>query len=253
MASIELTDLGLTFTLRRTVRPSLKDYLLHKLWLSRVNPKVNVHALTGVNLSARDGDRVGVIGHNGAGKSTLLKVLAGVYPPTSGSRRVDGKICSLFDITLGFESDASGRENILYRGYLQGETPRTIRRKMDEIADFTELGGFLDTPVRYYSAGMMIRLAFAIATAAEPEVLLVDEVLSVGDMAFQAKARKRMDDMMASASLMVMVSHDFNTIASICNKAIWLEKGEVRMAGPAKAVCAAYEKDAKGASAAKAA
>src|SRR5262249_39437454 len=154
----------------------------------------------------------GIIGHNGAGKSTLLKLLAGIYPPSSGTRVVRGRISSLFDITLGFELDASGWENINYRGYLQGESPQSIKAKVGEIAAFAELGEFLDMPVRYYSAGMMIRLAFSIATAIDPEILIVDEVLAVGDLAFQQKATERIRSMMAQAKLMVIVSHDLDRL-----------------------------------------
>src|SRR5262249_47572013 len=140
-------------------------------------PPIEVAALKNLNLEVREGDRLGVIGHNGAGKSTLLKVLAGIYPPSEGTLTVEGQSSSLFDIALGFEQEASGWENIYYRGYLQGETPQTIRSKMEPIAEFSELGDFLKMPVRYYSAGMKVRLAFSIATAIEPEILLVDEVL----------------------------------------------------------------------------
>jgi ABC-type polysaccharide/polyol phosphate transport system ATPase subunit len=133
----------------------------------------------------------------------------------------------LFDIALGFEPDASGYENIKYRGFLQGETPRTLRDKINDIAEFSELGRFLDMPVRYYSAGMHVKLAFSIATAVEPEVLLVDEVLSVGDMAFQQKARQRMMDMMGKARVIVMVSHDLNSLAKFCDRGIVLDQGSV--------------------------
>ena len=208
------------------------------------NPILEVHALSGVNLTVDRGDRVGVIGHNGAGKSTLLKLLAGVYQPTQGTMVVDGKISSLFDLALGFETDASGWENIAYRSYLQGETPRTVKSKRDAIAEFSELGDFLNTPVRYYSAGMLVRLAFSIATAIDPEILLVDEVLSVGDLAFQEKARQRMRDMVNRAHLMVMVSHDLETLPKICNRAIWMDHGHMRKAGPVDEVVAAYRASA---------
>ena len=170
----------------------------------------------------------------------MLKLLAGIYPPTRGQRIVEGRISSLFEITLGFEMEANGWENIAFRSYLQGETPRSIRDKMQGIADFTELGDFLNMPVRYYSAGMLVRLAFAIATAIEPEILLVDEVLSVGDMAFQQKARQRMRDMLAKAQLIVMVSHDLNSLAQVCDKCLWLDHGTARLIGPTEAVIKAY-------------
>jgi ABC-type polysaccharide/polyol phosphate transport system ATPase subunit len=204
------------------------------------NPTMKVHALRDVCLRIREGDRVGIIGHNGAGKSSLLKLLAGIYPPTRGKRIVEGQISSLFDISLGFEQDASGWENIYYRSYLQGETPAGVRSKIQQIADFSELGDFLNMPVRYYSAGMMVRLAFSIATAIEPEILLVDEVLSVGDLAFQEKARQRMRDMMARAQLIVMVSHDLEALCKFCERGVWMDHGQVRMTGEIHETAHAY-------------
>src|SRR5262249_13620667 len=161
MARIELDQVDLTFRLRRHGRITLKEFLVRQMFRRSINPMIEVRALQDVNLRVREGERLGILGHNGAGKSTLLKVLAGIYPPTAGRRSVEGRISSLFDIALGFEPDATGWENISYRGYLQGETPRSIRSKVQAIADFSELGPFLDMPVRYYSAGMMIRLAFS--------------------------------------------------------------------------------------------
>src|SRR5213592_2521038 len=189
MARIDLDDVSLYFRVRQKRRVTFKEFLIHRYFRNSVNPYIEVRALDHIDLHFAEGDRVGIIGHNGAGKSTLLKLLAGIYPPTSGTRVVEGRMCSLFDITLGFEMDSSGWENIAYRGYLLGETPRTIEAKKNDIAEFSELGEFLNMPVRYYSAGMLVRLAFSISTAIEPEILLVDEVLGAGDMAFQAKAR----------------------------------------------------------------
>src|SRR5271155_3547101 len=175
MVRIELDDVNLTFHVRQDKGLTLKEFVLKRMFRPTFGSKLEVRALQNVTLKVERGQRLGIIGHNGAGKSTMLKLLAGIYPPTRGTRTVRGRISSLFDITLGFEPDASGWENIDYRGYLQGETPRTIAAKKEQIAEFTELGEFLDMPVRYYSAGMMIRLAFAIATASEPEILIVDE------------------------------------------------------------------------------
>ena len=201
--------------------------------------------MEGINLAVDEGDRLGIIGHNGAGKSTLLRLLAGVYPPTAGRRQVTGHICSLFDISLGFEQDASGWDNILYRGYLQGETPRTIRSKVQPIADFSELGEFLDMPVRYYSSGMKVRLAFSIATAIEPEILIIDEVLSAGDMAFQVKARERMLALMSSARAVIVVSHDLSALKLMCDNVLWLDHGKMHMLGPAESVIEAYSEQVK--------
>ncbi len=242
MARIHLDNLSLTFRIRNHERITLKEFIVRRLFRKSASPvaPLEVAALKSLTLDIREGDRLGVIGHNGAGKSTLLKVLAGIYPPTEGTLTVEGQISSLFDIALGFEQEASGWENIYYRGYLQGETPQTIRSKMQPIAEFSELGDFLKMPVRYYSAGMKVRLAFSIATAIEPEILLVDEVLSVGDKAFQEKAAKRMRDMMAKARLMVLVSHDLASIQRLCQRAIWMDHGRVMKEGDPKEVAEAY-------------
>jgi ABC-type polysaccharide/polyol phosphate transport system ATPase subunit len=244
MTLIELEDVGLLFRVRRHGRISLKEYLLGGWFRPSKQAVFEVQALEHIDLRVAEGERLGIVGHNGAGKSTLLKVLAGIYPPTSGRRRVQGRISSLFDIALGFEPEATGWENIRYRGYLQGETPRSVQEKMQSIADFSELGQFLDMPVRYYSAGMMVRLAFSISTAIQPEILIVDEVLSVGDVSFQTKARERMKDLMSYAQAVVMVSHDLNAIRVLCDRILWLDHGRVRMMGPAKEVVNAYLRNA---------
>jgi ABC-type polysaccharide/polyol phosphate transport system ATPase subunit len=240
MTRIELDGVGLTFRVRHQRGLSLKEFLLKGLFLKSRNPVMEVRALHDLNLQIGQGERVGIIGHNGAGKSTLLRLLAGIYTPTSGRMVVRGKISSLFDIALGFEAEANGWENIAYRSYLQGETPATVRRKRDAIAEFSELGEFLNMPVRYYSAGMMVRLAFSISTAIEPEILLVDEVLGAGDLSFQEKARARMRQMIARAHLMVMVSHDLDAIQETCTRAIWMQHGQIARTGTCAEVVAAY-------------
>ncbi len=240
MARIELEQVNLTFHVRQERGVRLKDFILKRLFMPSRNPGMKVHALRDINLRLERGDRLGIIGHNGAGKSTILKLLAGIYQPSSGRRVVEGRVSSLFDIALGFEGEANGLENISFRSYLQGETPTSVRAKKQAIAEFSELGDFLNMPVRFYSAGMMVRLAFSIATAIEPEILLVDEVLSVGDLAFQNKARERMREMMAKAHLMVVVSHDLDAMPQMCNRAVWMDHGQVRAMGPCAEVVAAY-------------
>jgi ABC-type polysaccharide/polyol phosphate transport system ATPase subunit len=241
MARIELEKVNLTFNVRKNTGLTLKEFVVRGLFRQSVNPRMQVHALKDIDLRIDEGQRVGIIGHNGAGKSTILKLLAGIYPATRGRRTVEGKISSLFDIALGFEGDATGWENIRYRSYLQGETPKTVRGKIAAIAEFSELGDFLNMPVRYYSAGMSVRLAFSIATAIEPEILLVDEVLSVGDLAFQDKARGRMVDMMSKAKILVMVSHDLTSIKKLCQRVLWMDHGAVRADGPAEPIVTAYD------------
>ena len=250
MASIDLDDVSLSFRVRQRRRVTLKDFLIHHMFRRSANPYIEVRALDGINLHLRKGDRVGILGANGAGKSTLLRLIAGIYPPAKGKRTVRGRISSLFELALGFEMDSSGWENIAYRGYLQGETPRSIEAKKNEIAEFSELGEFLNMPVRYYSAGMLVRLAFSISTAIEPEILLVDEVLGVGDLAFQNKARQRMRDMMANANLMVMVSHDLDSLCRICNLGVWMAHGKTVQIGPMAEVVQAYTAHVQGAAAA---
>jgi ABC-type polysaccharide/polyol phosphate transport system ATPase subunit len=252
MARIELEHVNLTFRVRQERGIRLKDFILKRMFMPSRNPLMEVRALQDINLRIAQGDRIGFIGHNGAGKSTMLKLLAGIYQPTSGRRIVEGRISSLFDIALGFEGEASGWENIAFRSYLQGETPASVRAKKQAIAEFSELGDFLNMPVRYYSAGMMVRLAFSIATAIEPEILLVDEVLSVGDLAFQNKARERMREMMAKAHLMVLVSHDLEALPQICNRAVWLDHGRVQRTGTCAEVVAAYRSSVQGTAAAAA-
>lgn len=242
MPYLELDDVSLIFNLRQHRRISLKEYLVNGMFRKSLNPVRQIPALQNVSFQVREGERLGIIGHNGAGKSTLLKLLAGVYPPTKGRRIVEGQISSLFDLTLGFEMDASGWDNIAYRGYLMGETPTSVKAKMQSIADFSELGDFLNSPVRYYSSGMLVRLAFSIATAINPEILLVDEVLSAGDVTFQKKTRARMLEMINRASMIVMVSHDLESIRRICPRSIWMDHGVLKMIGPTDQVTASYLK-----------
>ena len=204
------------------------------------NPLFEIPAIRGLNLRIGDGERVGVIGGNGSGKSTLLRLLAGIYHPTAGRRRVEGKVSSLFDLALGFEMEANGWKNIRYRGYLQGESVDGLRRKTAEIAAFSELDRFLNIPLRFYSAGMLVRLAFSVATTIEPEILLIDEVLGAGDLAFQRKAQQRLHGMLAKARILVVVSHDLQTLARLCDRGIWLEKGKLMADGSMQEVIDAY-------------
>jgi ABC-type polysaccharide/polyol phosphate transport system ATPase subunit len=241
MTLIQLDDVSLTFRVRQQSRMSLKEYLLHGWYRSSKQSSFEVQALEHIDLTIQRGDRVGIIGRNGAGKSTLLKVLAGIYPPTGGCRQVSGRISSLFELALGYEPEATGWENIRYRGFLQGETPRSIVSKIEPIAEFSELGRFLEMPVRYYSAGMMVRLAFSIATAIDPEILIVDEVLSAGDISFQAKARQRMRTLISRAHAVIVVSHDLSSLRALCNRVLWLDGGHLRMSGPAEEVIGAYQ------------
>jgi ABC-type polysaccharide/polyol phosphate transport system ATPase subunit len=194
-----------------------------------------------VSLSIQAGERVGIIGHNGAGKSTLLKVLARIYPPQIGHIKVEGHVCPLFEFSTGFEMEANGWDNIRTRALLLGMSPREIEEKIEAIARFTDLGEFLDIPVRCYSSGMLLRLAFATSTAVDPEILLLDEVMAAGDAAFIERARARMDALMERASIVVFASHSLNMLPQFCERTIWLNHGQIAMDGRTSKVIQAYE------------
>ena len=199
-----------------------------------------IRSLDDVSFTLKDGDKVGLVGHNGAGKSTLLRALSRVYEPTSGSARIEGEIGSLVDISLGIDAEATGRENIFIRGALLGLRRKEIEQRFEEILDFSDLGSFIDMPVRTYSSGMHLRLAFAVATIIRPEILLMDEWLSVGDANFNAKAEARLTDLVRSSQILVIASHSRALIENTCNRAMWFEHGKLKMDGKPLDVCKAY-------------
>jgi len=224
---IELENVNLYYSCLVYREMSIKSYVC-KLMGLKPRPKTeDVHALKNVSLSIRPGDRVGLIGHNGAGKSTLLKTIASLYPITSGTVSVQGEVRALFELSLGFELEATGRENILYRGLLLGKSPKEMKTLQDEIVAFADLHEFIDYPIKTYSAGMMVRLAFAISTAVKGEILLLDEVIGAGDDNFMAKAKKRIHQLIDEAKIMVLTSHDLSAIRNLCNRAVVLNHGEI--------------------------
>ena len=188
--------------------------------------------LHGVSIAVSCGERVGLIGHNGAGKTTLLKVMAGIYKPTDGEMEIEGKVKALFDLSLGFEPDASGRTNILYRGLLLGLAPEVISALTEEIIEFADLGPSIEHPVKTYSAGMLVRLAFAITTATRAEILLLDEIVAAGDASFLEKARNRLDSLVEGASILVLATHDAAAMRAICSRGVVLEAGRIAYDGP---------------------
>lgn len=204
--------------------------------------RIIVEAVRNVSQILSEGDRVGIIGHNGAGKSSLLRLLAGIYEPTAGRIIRQGHITPLFDASLGMDLESTGFENIFLRGLFLNLDPEIIRERTAEIAEFTELGGYLDMPVSTYSTGMRMRLAFGVSTCVDPEILLVDEIFGAGDAKFQAKAKKRMVDLVDRSSILVMASHAMPTIKQICNRAILLDRGEIVAMGDPDEVEAAYLK-----------
>lgn len=236
---ITLVDVDVEFSVDAESHRSLRSAALSFLHRRRREPRM-IHALRQVSLTIRAGERVGLIGLNGAGKSTLLKVMARIYPPVGGEARVVGRICPLFEFVTGFEMEASGWENIRTRALLLRMSPREIERKLDEIGSFTGLGDFLDLPVRCYSSGMLLRLAFAASTAVDPEILLLDEVMAAGDADFIERARARINGVMERASIVVFASHSPDLLMEFCSRTIWLDHGRVAADGSTAEVLGAY-------------
>jgi lipopolysaccharide transport system ATP-binding protein len=244
MASIKFNNVSVDFPIYNASGRSLKKRLIRVATGGQVGAdpqgRVVVRALENLTFTLNDGDRVGLLGHNGAGKSTLLRLLSGVYAPTQGSAEIHGEIGSLIDISLGIDPEATGRENIFLRGALLGMSKETLNGCIDEIIDFSELGDFIDMPLRTYSSGMHLRLAFAVSTIVRPEILLMDEWLAVGDEGFKHKAEKRMTEMVQSTNILVIASHARDLIMHTCNRVIWLEHGSIRMQGTPAEVLPAY-------------
>lgn len=243
MARIAFDSVDLVYPIRTHQGMALKEFLLGGF--KKVQKRTVVQALQEVSFKIEEGERVGIIGHNGAGKSTLLRTIAGVYPIARGVRRVDGSVCSLFDITVGFEPEASGFENIYFRSYLQGDTPWTVKDKLRDIAEFCDLGEFLNLPLRCYSTGMIMRLAFSVATASSAEILLIDEVFAAGDLAFQQKAEVRLRELMHRAKIVVMVGHNLPFLEHFCSRVLWLQHGRIRAEGTPQEVIPLYVNEAQ--------
>jgi ABC-2 type transport system ATP-binding protein len=243
MASINLQGVFVQIPVYSATGRSLKKEFVRATTGARVISeagRVIVNALSGVNLRLEHGDRVGLVGHNGAGKTTLLRVMAGVYEPALGSVTMEGRVIPLFDLGLGIDPDATGYDNILVRATLLGIPRSQLDVLAEEVAAFTELGDYLDMPVRTYSHGMYLRLAFAISTGVAPDILLMDEFLAVGDARFLVKAEKRLDEMVSRAGIMVLASHSEQLIRRLCNKVVWINAGELKAFGNTDEVLANY-------------
>jgi ABC-2 type transport system ATP-binding protein len=246
VASIDLEAVSVDFPIYDSSTRSLKKRLMGTtvgghLDSSQGATRVSVvQALADIDLALRHGDRVALIGHNGAGKTTLLRVLAGIYEPRAGRVAIRGSVVPLFDITLGMDPECTGYENIVLRGLFLGLTHREINGLMDEIAEFTELGEFLSVPIRTYSSGMRIRLAFAVATSIDPDILLLDEGIGAADASFIAKANQRLQEFTGKAAIIVLASHSEELIKKICDTAVLMEHGRIVSRGTVDKVLAAY-------------
>jgi ABC-type polysaccharide/polyol phosphate transport system ATPase subunit len=247
MACINLHRASVQFPIynarSRSLKSTIARHAVGATIASRPNKDiVVVNALNNITLSLHPGDRVAIVGHNGAGKTTLLRVLSGTYVPTSGSAEVIGDVSALTDIKMGMDPEASGHENIIMRAILLGMSYQQARALAPEVEQFSELGEYLDLPVRTYSTGMMLRLAFAVTTSIQPEILIMDELIAVGDASFIEKATQRIRTLIAKANIFVLASHDEHTLRQFCNRAIWLNRGELAADGPLDGVLAAYDK-----------
>ena len=247
MASIYLRNVSVEFPIYQAGARSLKKMLISggtRGNLARdAHDRVMVRALHDVSFDIENGERIGLIGANGAGKTTLLKVLAGIYKPTQGRVHITGHTTALINSSVGLNQDSTGRENIILRGLYMDIHPRDMRDRIEQVAEFTELGAYLDMPVRTYSAGMMVRLAFAVSTCIRPEILILDEWLAAGDAQFLAKAQRRMEDFVTGSSILVLASHSFELIEQWCRTAVYLRNGAVVAAGPVADVVAQYRED----------
>ena len=229
MPIVAVNNVSLKFKLEQNRANSLKEFCVR--WLKHDLKSEDFWALSGVSFEVEKGDVLGIIGHNGAGKSTLLKVISGIMKPSKGSVEVHGNIVPMLELGSGFDFELCGRENIYLNGAILGYPKQFLDSKYQEIVDFSELGSFIDAPLRTYSSGMLARLAFSVACIVEPEILIVDEILSVGDADFQEKSRARMMELMSSGTTVFFVSHSLEQIREMCNKVIWLERGQVQELG----------------------
>lgn len=233
-------NVTMTFRLDQNKVQSLKEFIVKRLSCQMKYREFS--ALKDVSFTVEKGDVIGIIGRNGSGKSTILKCIAGIYKPTSGKITARGNIVPMLELGSGFDMEMTGQENIFLNGAILGYSEAFLKEKYEEIVEFSELGDFIYEPIRTYSSGMLMRLAFSIATMVNPEILIVDEILSVGDARFQEKSQARMKELMGGGTTVFFVSHNISQIKEMCNKVAWLSHGELKMFGAVEPICSAYEK-----------
>ena len=239
MVMIKVNDVSMRFLMANDKISSIKEFVT--AFLKRKLKFKEFWALRDINFEVNKGEVVGIIGRTGAGKSTILKIISGIMKPTTGNVERYGNIVPMLELGSGFDMDLSGKENIFLNGAILGYSKEFLESKYDEILEFSELGDFIYSPIRNYSSGMLMRLAFSIATVVEPEILIVDEILAVGDENFQQKSRKRMMELMSGGTTVLFVSHNLWQIREMCDRVVWLEGGHVKMFGPVNEVCDAYD------------
>ena len=237
---IELKNVSLKYNMSKEKVLSFKEYIIKFI-------KNELHyeefwALKNITMKIEKGEVVGLVGFNGAGKSTLLKIISQIIEPTTGTVKVNGKISPLIELGTGFDFDLTARENIYLNGYILGYSKKFINKSFEEIVDFAELSEFIDVPLKNFSSGMVARLGFAISTIVKPDILIVDEILSVGDFKFQEKSLNKIMEMIEKGTTVLFVSHDIEQVKKLCEKVIWLEKGKIRVIGESKKICEEYSK-----------
>ncbi|HYO42240.1 MAG TPA: ABC transporter ATP-binding protein [Candidatus Limnocylindrales bacterium] len=236
--AINASDVGVRYSLRLTRKQTVKSSLIRRI---KRQGETSFWALRNATFQVHHGDALGIIGPNGAGKSTLLQVLAGIITPSEGYVEVDGHVSSLLTLGVGFDQDLSGTDNIRLAGAFMGIHHKIVEERLPAIVEYADLGDFIDAPIKTYSAGMRARLGFAIATSVEPDILILDEVLSTGDAAFRAKSKQRVGELVQEAKAIVLVTHDMNWVTEYCNRAMLIEKGHIVAEGSPEAVVAEHQ------------
>ena len=243
---IKVDNVSMRFNLGIEKNYSIKQFVVESFSPAKrkqrkeAKKKNDFWALNDISFDVKRGEVVGLVGTNGAGKSTLLKIVAGVMKPTKGAVEVGGNICPMIELGAGFDTELTARENVYLNGSVMGYNKKFLASKYQDIVDFAELHDFMEVPVKNFSSGMVARLAFSIATIVEPEILIVDEILAVGDAAFQQKSEKKMRSMIGGGTTVLYVSHSINSIKSLCNRVVWIDHGNMKMVGPAAEVCDSY-------------
>lgn len=235
---IEVNGVTMRFRMVTDKIHSIKEYVINSI-CGKIS-YTEFEALKNVSFNVNEGEILGLIGHNGAGKSTLLKVISGILTPSEGSVTIHGNVVPMLELGSGFDIDLTGRENIFLNGSILGYSEAFLKEKYDEIVSFADLGSFIDVPIRNYSSGMVARLAFSVAAVVTPEILIVDEILGVGDIDFQKKSYDRMMELMSGGTTVLLVSHSIEQIEKMCNRVVWIEHGVIQEIGDAHTVCAHY-------------
>ena len=241
-SSIKIQNASVSFKVYKNKNLSLKDLFARNSANSKLEKDDHFYALNDISLEINPGERVGIIGKNGAGKSTLLKLICGIYPPSSGHISISGTVASLIELGAGFHQEFTGRENLYLNGAILGMAEKQIQLIEEEVIQFSELESFIDTPIKYYSSGMYMRLAFSLATALHPDILILDEVFAAGDIGFVEKARTRMNKMVEDANIFLMVSHDMDLMSELSNRVIWIDSGKIMEDGSPSEVINYFKK-----------